>query len=63
MAKYKLYNDDCFKVMKSLVSQGVKVDAIITDPPYIINYAHWDKEFDMALEFDFISRMVKCKSN
>ena len=31
---YKLYNDDCINVMNDLISKGVKVDSIITDPPY-----------------------------
>lgn len=43
----KIYNDDCFKVMNTLIEQGIKVDAIICDPPYVINYADWDKEFNM----------------
>ena len=30
----KLYNGDCLEVMDRLIKQGVKVDAIITDPPY-----------------------------
>jgi site-specific DNA-methyltransferase (adenine-specific) len=29
-----LYNDDCLEVMDKLISDGVKVDAIITSPPY-----------------------------
>jgi len=34
----ELYNGDCLVVMDALITQGVKVDAIITDPPYGINY-------------------------
>ena len=30
----KLYNGDCLKVMDKLIADGIKVDAIITDPPY-----------------------------
>lgn len=30
----KLYNDDCLKVIDNLIEQGIKVDAIITDPPF-----------------------------
>ena len=30
----KLYNGDCLEVMDGLISEGVKVDTIITDPPY-----------------------------
>lgn len=32
----KLYNGDCLDVMDKLIEAGVKVDAIITDPPYDI---------------------------
>ena len=34
----KLYQGDCLEVMDKLIEQGVKVDAIITDPPYLIQY-------------------------
>jgi DNA modification methylase len=30
-----IYNGDCLEVMDYLIEQGVKVDAIITDPPYL----------------------------
>lgn len=29
-----IYNGDCFEFMQQLIDSGVKVDAIITDPPY-----------------------------
>lgn len=29
-----LFNYDCIEVMDSLISEGVKVDLIVTDPPY-----------------------------
>ena len=29
-----IYNGDCLEVMDYLIEQGIKVDAIITDPPY-----------------------------
>ena len=35
---YKLYKGDCLEVMDRLIEKGVKVDAIITDPPYGINF-------------------------
>ena len=34
MSKIDLYNGDCLEVMDRLIEEGVKVDAIITDPPY-----------------------------
>ena len=35
---YKLYNGDCLEVMDRLIEEGVKVDCILTDPPYLIDY-------------------------
>lgn len=32
--KIDLYNGDCLEVMDKLIAEGVKVDAVITDPPY-----------------------------
>lgn len=32
-----LYQGDCLEVMDKLIAEGVKVDAIITDPPYNIS--------------------------
>jgi len=29
-----LYNEDCLKVIDRLVEEGVRVDCILTDPPY-----------------------------
>jgi len=29
-----LYNGDCLEIMDYLISKGVTVDTIITDPPY-----------------------------
>lgn len=34
----KIYNMDCLDGMRLMKEQGVKVDCVITDPPYLINY-------------------------
>ena len=31
--RYELYQGDCLKVMDKLIKEGIKFDAIITDPP------------------------------
>ena len=31
----KLYNGGCLEIMDKLIAEVMKVDAIITDPPYI----------------------------
>ena len=42
MSKIELYHGDCLEVMDRLIEQGVKVDAIITDPPYGTTACKWD---------------------
>ena len=59
----KLHNDDCFKMMKQLKEENVKVDAIICDPPYVIKYADWDKEFNMPLAIDLCYDLLKDDGN
>ena len=34
----KVYNMDCIDLMREMANNGVLVDGIITDPPYLINY-------------------------
>jgi site-specific DNA-methyltransferase (adenine-specific) len=38
----ELYNGDCLEVMDSLIEKGIKVNAIITDPPYGSTACKWD---------------------
>lgn len=50
---YKLYNEDCLEAMDKLIEQGITVDAIITDPPYLIKYktnGRKNKEHDFCSE-------------
>jgi len=37
-----LYHGDCLEVMDKLINEGIKVDAIITDPPYGTTACKWD---------------------
>ena len=34
----KLYNGDCLDIMYKSIKDGIKVDAIVTDPPYGVNF-------------------------
>lgn len=38
----ELYNDDCLVIMDKLIENGIKVDAIICDPPYGTTSCSWD---------------------
>lgn len=40
--KYKLYQGDCLEVMDELINLGIKVDMILTDPPYGTTRCKWD---------------------
>lgn len=35
MRGIKLINGDCLEVMDKMIEKAIKVDAIITDPPYV----------------------------
>ena len=37
MDNVQLYKGDCLEIMDELIKKGIKVDAVITDPPYGIN--------------------------
>ena len=66
----KLYQGDCLKIMDKLIADGIKVDAVITDPPYNIakdnnfhtmgrsgiDFGEWDKNFDL---FSYIDKVYK----
>jgi len=45
MSNIDLYNGDCLEVMDSLISQNITVDAIITDPPYGVNFSKIQGDF------------------
>lgn len=38
----ELYKGDCLEVMQDLIDKGVKVDMILTDPPYNVLNLEWD---------------------
>lgn len=68
-----IYNGDCLEVMDYLIEKGVKVDAIITDPPYgilngikLIGYKEvvkWDKPLDWNIIWKKINKLIKLNGN
>lgn len=66
----KLIQGDCLEVMDKMIEKGIKVDAVITDPPYNIardnnfstmgragiDFGEWDKNVDL---FSYIDRVYK----
>ena len=55
----KLYNEDCFKIMDKLIEQGIKVDMILTDPPYGTTACKWDSVIPFEPMWDKINKLIK----
>jgi len=62
MSKIELYHGDCLEVMDRLIEQGVKVDAIITDPPYGITACKWDAIIPFDEMWDKLNKLIKQNS-
>lgn len=61
IGKALLYNGECLKVMSKLIKQGIKVDAVITDPPYggYKTRAKWDKVISLPLMWKKLYALCK----
>ena len=57
--QYKLYNGDCLEVMDKLIEQGLKVDAIITDPPYGTTSCKWDNAIPLDAVWGRLNKLNK----
>lgn len=58
----KLYNGEALEIMDKLISDGVKVDCIITDPPYGIlnkNTFNWDNIIPFDEMWDRINKLKR----
>lgn len=45
--------------MDYLIEQGIKVDAIITDPPYAVTSYSWDQIIPFDQMWDKLSKLIK----
>ena len=59
MANIELYNSDCIEKMKELISQGIKVDTIIVDPPYGTTNCLWDSVIPFKEMWECIKQIRK----
>jgi site-specific DNA-methyltransferase (adenine-specific) len=59
MQKIQLYNGDCLEVMDRLIEKGVKVDAIITDPPYGTTACKWDSVIHFEAMWERLNKLIK----
>lgn len=58
----RLYNDDCLSVMDELINQNIKIDAIITDPPYGTTACKWDSIISFPEMWKRINQLTKPNS-
>ena len=58
---YEIYKGDCLEVMDKLIEQGVKVDAIITDPPYGTTACKWDSVIPFDEMWERLNKLIKDK--
>lgn len=55
--------NDSLTALHGLMAQGIQVDAIITDPPYNINQAEWDNDFDLFKIIPLCKQLLKPNGN
>lgn len=55
----QLYLGDCLEVMDKLISQRIKVDAIITDPPYGTTACKWDSIIPFDAMWERLNKLIK----
>ena len=59
MTMYKIYNGDCLEVMDRLIEEGVKVDCILTDPPYGTTACKWDTIIPFDDMWERLNKLIK----
>lgn len=56
---YKLYNGDCLEIMDRLIEEGIKVDYILTDPPYGTTACKWDIVIPFDKMWERLNDLIK----
>jgi len=54
-----LFNGDCLEIMDKLIEECVKVDAIITDPPYGTTACKWDSVIPFDEMWLRLNKLIK----
>lgn len=62
MSQIELYNGDCLEIMQQLIDKEIKVDAIVTDPPYGTTRCKWDSVIPFDKMWNCIRQIRKDKS-
>ena len=59
MENIQLYQGDCLEIMDKLIEKGVKVDAIMTDPPYGTTACKWDTVIPFDEMWKRLNKLIK----
>lgn len=59
---YKLIQGDCLEEMDELITSGIKVDMILTDPPYGTTQCKWDSVIPFEPMWERINNIIKSKA-
>jgi len=54
----RLIQGDCIEEMQKLIERDVKVDMVLTDPPYNISNCKWDSMIDIDKMWDCINNLT-----
>lgn len=55
----RIIHGDCLAEMDKLITEGVKVDAIITDPPYGTTACKWDTVIPFDAMWERLNKLIK----
>ena len=55
----ELIHGDCLEEMDKLIGKGVKVDMILTDPPYGTTACKWDNVIPFNGMWDRVNKLIK----
>jgi len=59
MSDIDLFKGECLEIMQGMVDLGIKVDAIITDPPYGTTACKWDSVIPFEPMWEQLHRIIK----
>lgn len=59
MDNVRIFNGDCLEIMDELIKKNIKVDAIITDPPYGTTNCKWDSIISLDGMWTRLNKIIK----
>ena len=59
MERIRLHKGDCLEIMDKLIERNVKVDMVLTDPPYGTTVCKWDNVIPFDEMWNRINKLIK----